>query len=286
MVRIFLLLLSIAILAVIAATGYLLVKNVSTPEIQVPDVMGRPYEEAVALLKDRGLMVEIVSVFGPDTEANTVVRLVPPAGSLVKPGRRIIVQVVSGEALIEVPELVGTFFVEAENRLRRAGMVKGVDGFRLGQITSVISDSPPGLIQEQNPAAGIMARAGSSVDIIIAVDRSETMPNLVGKRIGEAIEILRARGYAFQSIEPQRTVSTPPDLVMSQAPAPGARLTPTTVIKAIISEAPPEMPAPNAYPSPEPMGPSSTSYSSASSAPAPPPPAPPTEDPFRPIQQP
>jgi beta-lactam-binding protein with PASTA domain len=165
-------------------------------------------------------------------------------------------------------------------------MVKGVDGFRLGQITNVISDSPPGLIQEQNPAAGTMARAGSLVDIIIAVDRSETMPNLVGKRIGEAIEILRARGYAFQSIEPQRTVSTPPDLIMSQAPAPGARLTPTTVIKAIISETPPEMTTPNAYPSPEPMGSSSTSYAPAPSAPAPPPPASSTEDPFRPIQQP
>lgn len=219
------------VVGALAAVAIWFFAGVSTPEVTVPNVVGKKYEDATEELRKFGFAIEIIPEIGADTLVGQVVRTSPAAGSRVKPGRSIILYVVAGEALVFVPDLVGTYFIEAENRLRRAGINEGYAGLVLGTSTSVVSDSPPGTILWQSPASGSRAKVGDKVDIHVAVSKElEKMPNLVGLTLTDALEKLASMGYSA-SIENYFTTSQPPNTVLNQKPSPGTTLSPETVIR-------------------------------------------------------
>jgi serine/threonine-protein kinase len=245
-VRAFLLLLSLAILIAVAAGGAWLILGDTPNEVSVPDLIGKNFDEAINELKTLGFEFEVITSFGPDTAVNTVIRTSPEAGDAVKPGRRIILYVVEGRPMVVVPGLVGSFFIEAENILRRAGLERGAEGLTVGRTTSVVSDSPAGLILAQSPEAGTETTSGGKVDIVIAVNKEGgAMPNLINLTLDAARDSLARLGYDVAGAEPYITTSWPMNTIRSQVPAPGTKLTPDAAIRVIYAR-PPD--APNAYP--------------------------------------
>ncbi len=238
--RILLALVSLAVIvAVLGAAGWLW-KSAGTPEMSVPDEVGLPAAVAQANLVKMGLGVELIEEPGPDTMTGRVIRMSPAPGLLVKPGRVIILYVASGSGAIVVPDLVGTYLIEAENRLGRAGMESGVlGGLVLGERSSVTHDSPAGTILSQSPMPGTIVKPGTPVSVVVAVPaEGMRMPNLVGRLLNQAMDTLAAAGYTAITAEPYYTTSRATNTILSQEPAPGTPLQPGMAIKLVVATPP------------------------------------------------
>lgn len=230
------------------------------PEITVPDVVGLPLTEGAVIMKNSQLSIETIQEFGPDTMAGRILRTSPTPHSNVKPGRNVILYYTEGEAVVEVPDLIGTPFVNAVNTLRRVGMENdGPFGLVVGTMESRESDSPAGTIISQSPAPGTKVKVQSKVDVLVAAVGT-TMPSLVNMTFFEASEKLAEMGYGIGNVERFFDSRVPPDIIMTQNPPAGAKLEPETIISVQISTSPresfgPSYPAPggNAYPQPEPV---------------------------------
>ena len=204
----------LSVLAIMLASGAFLLSNAVTPEITVPDLTGRPFEQAVADLKKQGFTVEISPTPQTDRESwpvGTVIRTSPVAGSRVKTGRLIAVFVSADNAMIAVPDLTGLMLLDAENMLGRAGLGSpGAGGLMVGRKTWQTVDSPAGTILSQTPEAGVMVKSGSPVDLVIAVsEAADSMPNLVGMMLTEALDLLASKGCLADTVEPYFTTTKP-----------------------------------------------------------------------------
>lgn len=237
--RFLLALLSLGIILAVLGGAAWLWRGAGTPELAVPDEIGIPADVAASNLRKLGLAVEIIDEQGPDTMVGQVLRMAPSPGSLVKPGRRIILYVGAGAGIIAVPDLVGTYLIDAENRLARAGVESGVlGGLRLGERSQVGHDSPAGTILSQLPAPGTLVSPGTAVSIVVAVPNDGTrMPNLVDKPVATAIDSLAIGGYTPLQ-EPYFTTARAPGTILSQEPAPGSLLGPDQVIRLIVATPP------------------------------------------------
>lgn len=237
--RFLLALLSLGIIVAVLGGAAWLWSGAGTPELAVPDEVGIPADVAASNLRKLGLAVELIDEQGPDTMVGQVLRMAPAPGSLVKPGRRIILYVGAGAGIIAVPDLVGSYLIDAENRLARAGVESGVlGGLRLGDRSQVGHDSPAGMILSQSPAPGTLVSPGTAISIVVAVGNEGTrMPNLVDKPIATAIDSLAIGGYTPIQ-EPYFTTARAPGTILSQEPAPGSLLGPDQVIRLIIATPP------------------------------------------------
>ena len=86
---------------------------------KVPDVSGMRVEQAMKILKDYFLKVDTVYV--DSMEPHRVVRTIPSAGSSIKKGDTIIIQV-NGEQFVIVPDVKGKNFRIARSILERKGL--------------------------------------------------------------------------------------------------------------------------------------------------------------------
>jgi hypothetical protein len=125
---------------------------------------------------------------------------------------------------VPVPDVVGLSLSEAAGILRRRGVAAGT-------LTRRDSDQPTDTVLEQSPAAG-ERRAGSRVDLVLATGLSVQIPTLVGKRLSEALCMLRDEGLTSEpelTFEPSR--EQPQHTVRAVTPpartyvTPGAKVT-------------------------------------------------------------
>lgn len=229
----------LAVLVALAGIAYTFVTSASTPEIAVPEMTGKRFEAASAELKRLGLEVKIQ----PSSERESfavglVIRTSPSAGSRVKAGREILLVVAAENAMIPVPNLAGLSLIDAENRLSRAGINAGEGGLMLGKKTWQECDSPAGSILSQAPPADAMVRAGTAVDVVVAVAQAaDSMPNLVGMMLPQALDLLAAKGCLADTIETYFTTAKPANMVLSQKPSPGAKLGPDVGVRLTVAVA-------------------------------------------------
>ncbi|MEM7151603.1 MAG: PASTA domain-containing protein [Myxococcota bacterium] len=128
-------------------------------EKKVPDVMGKPLEEARQALIDAGFEVP-----DPDAEASrepvgTVIKQVPAAGEAAK--KESIVRLVIAEpASIEVPKVTGSFLAKARKTLEEAGL-------EVGSIRRVEHEERgEDYVLRQNPEPGAEVPPGTEIELV------------------------------------------------------------------------------------------------------------------------
>jgi serine/threonine-protein kinase len=159
---------------------------------EVPDLVGRPLEEARRRAEDAGVGLDVLGVAYSDRVDSGEVLVQHPAEDLaLEPGKPIEVLISAGPGGMRVPDVRGLSQAAAVEMLRIAGIpVAGVrraagDGIEAG---SVVSTAPP---------IGAAIEPGDS--LTLAVSRGGTVvevPDLVGKTADEARAVLRSVGLA------------------------------------------------------------------------------------------
>lgn len=154
--------------------------------VVVPDVTGKPRNEAVDELRALGFQVAVSDQPSPDFNRGDVIGTSPVAGSELAPGALITVNVSSGRELTDVPDLTGLTGQEAAEVLADAGLEVNED------IRRETSDTvPEGVITSQYPAAGSQLSKGSKVRITVSSGRERVqVPSLTGLNVNQATATL------------------------------------------------------------------------------------------------
>jgi serine/threonine-protein kinase len=123
-------------------------------DVDIPDLVGDPYQEAVDELEALGLVVTVVGQRPEDDqEPGTVVRTDPGEGTEVQPGAAV--QVVVAIDTVAVPQLTGKSIEEARSELEGMGLSVGnVLGPQRGRVLFTA------------PGAGAEVDVGTAITLI------------------------------------------------------------------------------------------------------------------------
>ena len=224
-----------AFVVFIAVMNYIVMPwYVSEPELKVPKVLGMKEADALNILKENGLNpVASDTTFDERFPRGSIIYQRPNAGETVKEGRRIYLFISGGEPVVPVPVLKGKSIVDARFALERIGL-------NLGRIDSITSDYPKNVIFDQQFAVGTPLKKGDSVGVSLSIGHSVgtiTVPNLIGKSLNEAEQILADSTLKVGKINYQQSVSLLPNTVLDQYPSQGNKVNPGDSIDLFVTKA-------------------------------------------------
>lgn len=132
-------------------------------------------------------------------------------------------------ARAEVPVVIGMRELRAKERIREAGYEP--------EVARKASAKPKGVVFEQTPEPGTDLRRGETVSMTVSTGPPrETVPDVVGQPVDEAVEDLRAIGLGSERTEAfaEQEAGT----VVKQDPEGGAKLREGGVVQLTISKGP------------------------------------------------
>jgi eukaryotic-like serine/threonine-protein kinase len=142
--------------------------------VEVPNVVGLPYDEAAAELRRKGFNVSRVD--GPsDVAKGSVFNQEPSAGTQSSKGTTVTLSVSQGPATVAVPDVTSQDVTVARATLETAG-------FRVREVLEETSDpASEGIVLGQDPVGGGQAKPGSLVTLFVGSlvetgDTTETIP--------------------------------------------------------------------------------------------------------------
>jgi beta-lactam-binding protein with PASTA domain len=129
-------------------------------DVKIPDVVGKPIDEARRMIADAGLDAADPTPEASDKPASTVLRQTPPAQEAAKRGS-IVRLVIAEPAGIEVPKFTGLYLGKAKKAITDAGLkvgpIKRVEHAELGE----------GYVMKQTPVAGEQVPPGTEVELVV-----------------------------------------------------------------------------------------------------------------------
>jgi len=219
----------VPVAAAIAVAALLLIPK----KVTVPDLTkaSSRFEVEQALTKAHLNPVPNVETVTSGGKPGTIVAQTPTAGSKVRSGTRVSIQMVVGSSAVQVPSVVG-------KKVQAAASVLDAAGLKLGEMLPPPAD-PQATIQSQIPAAGKKARQGDAVMVFVvhaAGQRQATnaagaagaaggskvaVPQVAGQTLQAAAASLAAAGLL--PTEVPRIDAAPAGTLLGTAPASGAQ---------------------------------------------------------------
>ena len=189
-------------------------------EVQVPQLVGRPVNEASQALTDLGLALKVDANRRVDEKipSGHIMQQDPPAGAPARTTRTIRVWVSAGPHAAKVPELVG----QTE---RTARITLAQDGLDVASVTEFRStDYPADAVVAQDPAPDV-----ASPHVSLLLNRGEEaatylMPDVIGMDGTKAAEALRSFGFRVSITGTQPYQGVPAGTVVKQQPSGGFRV--------------------------------------------------------------
>lgn len=220
----------LGVLAVFAllfvGSGYLAVRwALGGEEVQVPDLMGLPVEEAEEIVERHGLEAERDDLRLPDPEvpSDHVVRQSPLPGTPVKRQHGVRLTLSSGPPPLVLPETAGDVFTRAEIALQQHDVtVEYVARAHSAEVpeSRVISQEPSSA--ELEPGQPAVVRLLVSMG---PQPRRFVMPDLIGQPLEPVEAFLRRHGFRVGEPRRRPSQSVPPGTVVGQRPAAGYQVT-------------------------------------------------------------
>lgn len=217
--------------AIALAGGFLVVNLVLMPsftrqgsETPVPEVTGLSEREAERVLASEDLRLSKVSEqWSADIPRGFIAAQDPPAGGMVKRGRRISVVVSLGAQGTSVPVLDGTSERQAGIQLESAGLRRGkvarVYTDEIGKDLVIASDPPGETIVEQETVVDLLVSLGPP-------PRGFVLPDLTGRGATGVARGLRDEGFSVAVRPGGGARGGSADAVAGQTPPPGHRVAP------------------------------------------------------------
>ena len=146
----------------------------------VPDVIGKPLDDAKGLMEEAGFSISAASDQHHDTVVAGAVISRDPSGGQAKRGTAFQAVVSKGPPLVEVPNVNGKTTSEAKSALEAAGFVYA--------SSEAFSDSvTEGRVISSDPGGGSLHPKGSRITAIVSKGpKPFPMPDLVGMKLEDA----------------------------------------------------------------------------------------------------
>lgn len=201
-------------------------------EVQVPQLTGRPLEEARIAAADHGLVLRVDEARRPDSKVPVghVLGQEPQPGTTARRQRGVRIWVSSGPRIVVAPKLVGESERAAQIRLTQEGVATAT----VAQIRDAAY--PPDVVVAQDPPPDTRTS-----EVRLLVNRGEdrasyVMPDLIGVSGDRAADLLRSRGFRVSMVGQQSAPGIPPGVVIRQTPAGGYQVHPGDAISLEVSQ--------------------------------------------------
>lgn len=197
--------------------------------VQIPVLAGSALPPAEARLKALGLTWSVVSTHA-SAPAGDVVRLNPVAGSVVRPGSPVQVQVSLGPSRVVVPRVAGL-------SPREATIVLGGLGLRVRNGVEVYSVGVPvGYVVRTVPVAGAHVDEGMAISLVSSLGPAPltTMPDYVGQEEASVERDVARRQLVIGRVNAEPT-GWPAGVVAATVPAGGATVAAGTSVNLVVS---------------------------------------------------
>lgn len=183
--------------------------------LAVPEVLGQPWADAEARLRDDGFVVERVEEHSDDVPAESVVAVDPAAGAELAPESTVRVVVSLGRAPVAVADVTDASFADAQAAL-------AAQGFVVERAEDEFHDSvAKGDVIRTEPAATAEAPYGSAVRVVVSRGPDVVdVRDVTGLTLDEAATRLEADGFVVEVDGPYR----PGREVRSQDPPAGRQV--------------------------------------------------------------
>lgn len=158
--------------------------------VEMPDLEGKPQEDAEKALSEKGLKYEGFQYIETDdlTKIGTVASTDPVAGTTLKSGDTVVVVLYKGknEVLIKVPDFSDMTLEEAKKEADRLGFDKDNITATFEYDDKVEKDV---VITQNGPKIGEEAPADSKIGLVVSLGKP-IVPDIIGKTREEAEELL------------------------------------------------------------------------------------------------
>jgi serine/threonine-protein kinase len=184
--------------------------------VKVPPVIGLSFEEAKKILDEAGLEgVEGDIRYDKSKPIGTIIDQNPPQDAVVKDGRRIYLVVSGGDALFDVPNIVG-------RSVRESKFILAQRNLELLEVENRPSAQyPPGTIITQVEQPGTKVRKGTKISVVVStgIETGDLrVPELIGKNLEEAKKIILLNKLSIGKINYQPSSTIPLNAVIDQYP--------------------------------------------------------------------
>ena len=195
--------------------------SVRSKDIEVPNLVGESYDQAVTLLFEADLLVadNIEEKASSDIPKGFVIEQSPPADFKVKRKKAIQITLSIGDQMVEVPDTTGKSLKDVEKILRESGL-------RRGRVAEVHSDqfAMAGAVIAQTPLSGSMHQQGAAVHLLLSLGKRSKvllMPDLRGEPIDEARSLLKSSGLVIGDETYDSAPDIPQGSIISHLPVNG-----------------------------------------------------------------
>jgi beta-lactam-binding protein with PASTA domain len=213
-------------------------------QTMVPEVTDLELTTALIKLQEKELYPRIALRFSSNpSDRGRILEQKPPAGTIVKAGRRIHLTVSRGPAVNQVENYVGQTLDEVKIHLQTLfSSTRPLLAVREPPVY-IFDRAPAGTILEQKPVPG--TEIAGLTELVFVVSRGPELarvrvPDLMGLSIPEAIRKIEESGVAFAFSMRAPEGRERPGLVVSQMPAPGSLVAPDAPVSVLVSRPAPE----------------------------------------------
>jgi serine/threonine-protein kinase len=185
-------------------------------QVKVISVVGMRFDDARKVLDSLGMDVRQGDI-RTDSKypIGTVINQNPIPGRTVNKGRRIYLTLSGGEKLVTVPGLRGRTLRDARFQLER-------EGLRMGAEEYAVSDTfPENTIISQSVLPDIKIKRDAYVSVVVSLGKTServTVPELSGKTLQAATDILAALGLKIGNVSYQPLANFLPNTIIDQFP--------------------------------------------------------------------
>ncbi|MFF9346708.1 Stk1 family PASTA domain-containing Ser/Thr kinase [Streptomyces sp. NPDC014734] len=171
------------------------VVSTGAPKVEVPDVTEKSEENARKYLEEKGFTVKVTTEESESNEG-TVIKQDPAGNSKAEKNSEVTITVAK-KAALDLPNVVSRSWNDAENQLKNIG-------FTNISRTDVDSNEPADTVVEQSPGAG---KQPKDAQIVLKVSKGPqqpeqtTVPDLMGKSIGDAKNLLAGAGLQLGQVD-------------------------------------------------------------------------------------
>lgn len=203
---------------------------------EVPNLEGMSQEAAEKALTDAGFKYEWLEEgrYSAQIPAGMVLVQMPAAGRTAKLGRTVKLTKSMGLREVEIPDLRGKSQKQASISLSRAGLVQGAI------VKGAHQSIPRGVVIRTIPMAGVKARVGDTVKVVISagVTQGNTLlPDFSGELIDNVYAKIEKLGFKVGSIKRKKDEENrQPGTVIETMPKYGDYLPPDTKINFVIAD--------------------------------------------------
>lgn len=214
-----------------AAGGFALIFGAgSAKEVSVPNVVGSSQEDAISTLEAENLKYKVVETETDEYAPGYVIKQNPEAGTTVKEGKIVEIQVAVATEGVEVPDVTDKTEEAAVSALEKVG-------FEVEIKEEASDDVDEGRVIRQSPSGGKKLKNGDTVIIVVSTGKEDvSVPNVIGLTKDDAIAKLTAQQLKYSITSYEYSDKYAAGYVIYQNYGSGEKVAPDTVINIKISK--------------------------------------------------